>query len=471
MAAARAGMDRKTAAKWRDLDRLPSETVEARPWRTRKDPFAEDWPELELMLEDAPELEAKALFEFVCETMRPGRYSPGQLRTFQRRVGDWRVLNGPDREVFFPQKHVAGEAAQTDFTWLTELEMTIEGEPAALMFCHVVLTYSNWEWGTVCRSESLAALKRGVQATFFRLGKIPTYHQTDNSTAATHRPASGERKFNEDYVSLMAHLGMTPRTTGVGKKEQNGDVEAANGAFKRRVKQHLLLRGHRDFESVDALEKWLQGVCEKANALRDERFAEDLAAMQPLRAQRVPEFTEHDVPVTAWSTIRIKHNTYSVPSRLIRQTVRVRLYEDHVEVRFRDQVQMVCERLLGRHGHTINYRHIIWSLVRKPGAFPRYRYREDLFPTVTFRKAYDALCGEAPSRAADMEYLRILHLAASTLESEVELALQLLLDEGHALNADAVKALVRHERPQVPALATPTVCLDDFDALLQEVAR
>lgn len=471
VAAARSGMDRKTAGKWRDLDRLPSETKQPRLWRTRKDPFAEDWPEVQLMLEDAPELEAKALFEFLCETMRPGRYQPGQLRTFQRRVSNWRVLYGPGKEVFFPQKHVAGEAAQTDFTWLTELEMTIEGEPVELMLCHFVLPYSNWEWGTLCRSESMPALRRGVQSAVFRLGKVPKWHQTDHSSAATHRPSSGDREFNADYASLMEHLGMKPRTIGVGKKEQNGDVEAANGVFKRRVRQHLLLRGHWDFESVDALEKWLQSVCESANALRGERFAEDLAAMEPLRAQRVPEFTEHDVGVTRWSTVRVKHNTYSVPSRLIQQTVKVRLYEDRIEVRFRDQLQMVCERLLGRNGHRINYRHIIWSLVRKPGAFPRYRYREELFPTVTFRKAYDVLCGEVPSRKADIEYLRILHLAASTMESEVEAALQLLLDDDDTLSAEAVKALVTNDRPQVPEMDAPAVCLDDFDALLKEVAR
>ena len=471
IAAAKAGMDPKTARKYRDADRLPSEMKPERTWRTRANPFSEDWPDIELMLDDAPELEAKALFEFVCEQMRPGRYQDGQLRTFQRRVSDWRALHGPEREVFFAQQHRPGEVSQTDFTHLASLEMTILGVPVSLLWCHVVLTYSNWQWGTLSRSESLAALRRGTQAAFFRLGKVTTLHQTDNSTAATHKPSSGKRVFNDDYAALMRHLGMTPRTTGVGKKEQNGDVESSNGAFKRRVKQHLLLRGSRDFESVDALEAWLQGICEKANAQRTTRLAEELAVMQPLRVRRLPEFSEHAATVTSWSTIRISRNTYSVPSRLIGRDVKVRLYDDRLEVYFRGQLQVRCERLLGRNGHRINYRHIIWSLVRKPGAFERYRYREDLFPTLIFRRAFDAITGETPSRATDLEYLRILHLAASTMQDEVEVALALLLEEGEAVTADAVKALLADDERDVPQLKAFEVALEDFDALLTQGAR
>jgi len=471
VAAARAGMHRETARKYERTGKLPSEMKQERRWRTRRDPFAADWPAIEQMLVDAPELEAKALFEFLREEMRPGRYEEGQLRTFQRRVADWRALRGPDREVFFPQVHHPGELAQTDFTWLNELELTISGQPVELLFCHMVLVYSNWEWGTVCRSESLAALRRGVQSSLFRLGRVPASHQTDNSTAATHDLPSGKRKFNADYEALMRHFGMEPRTIAVGKKEQNGDVESAHRAFKRRAKQHLLLRGSRDFDSVSALEEWLQGVCERANELRAEKLAEELKVMAPLPVKRLPEFSEHDAKVTSWSTIRVKHNTYSVPSRLIDRVVKVRLYEDRLEVRFRGQLQLECERVLGRFGHRINYRHIIWSLVRKPGAFANYRYREDLFPSVTFRRAYDALCERLTSRAADIEYLRILHLAASTMESDVELALQVLFDEEAELSAETVKALVVTESPEVPQLEQEAVELAVFDALLSEEVR
>ena len=112
-------------------------------------------------------------------------------------------------------------------------------------------TFSNWLWATVCLSESMAALRKGVQRALFQLGRVPRYHQTDNSTAATHRIPDGKkvffedgkRPFNDDYIALMRHFGMTPRTTAIGAKEQNGDVESENGVIKRRLEQLLLVRG------------------------------------------------------------------------------------------------------------------------------------------------------------------------------------------------------------------------------------
>jgi hypothetical protein len=473
LAAIKAGMDPKTAAKYRDLGKFPSELKERREWRTREDPFEADWPALAERLKDAPELEAKTLFE-VLIAEQPERYEPGQLRTLQRRVSDWRAKYGPDKEVFFAQVHRPGEAMQTDFTWATELGITICGEPFPHMLCHPVLPYSNWEWATVCLSESMPAIKRGVQAAVFRLGKRPTFHQTDNSTAATHRPTEaekGKRPFNEDYLALMRHLGMTPRTIEVGESEQNGDVEALNGALKRRLKQHLLVRKSTDFESVEAYEAWVQEVVTKANQLRATKVAEELAVMQPLSVERLAEHTEEDVLVTGWSTIRVKHNTYSTPSRLIGQTVRVKVFDDRLEVFFGGSHQLTVGRLLGRNNHRINYRHIIWSLVQKPGAFAQYRYREDLFPSLEFRRTYDCLQEKYAGRKADVEYLRILHLAASTMESDVAAALGRLLASGGVTSADQVKAMVSPEQPTVPIVAIPEVDLSIYDSLLSaEVA-
>ena len=474
LAANRAGMDPKTAAKYRDAAALPSELKKPRTWRTREDPFVEDWPVIAGRLAEAPELEAKTLFELLLGEQaadQPPKYDEGQLRTLQRRVRQWRATSGPDKEVFFPQLHRPAEAMQTDFTSTNELKVTIAGEAFEHLLCHAVLPYSNWEWVTVCRSESMLALKRGVQAAVFQLEHVPEWHQTDNSTAATHDLPNGKRDFNDEYKRFIAHLGMKPRTIEPGESHQNGDVEALNGSLKRRLEQHLLVRGSRDFESVDAYEEWLQAAVVKANRLRAPKVAEELALMKKLTVERLIEYRELDVVVTSWSTVRVVHNAYSVPSRLIGERVRVRVYEDRLEVFYGGQQQLSVERLRGRNGHRINYRHIIWSLVRKPGAFAQYRYREELFPTVVFRKAYDALSQRQAGRAADLEYLRILHLAASTLQTSVETALESLLSNGPLTSADQVKALVTPAKPSVPALDVPAVDLSSYDGLLSaEVA-
>lgn len=478
LAAMRAGMDRKTARKYVQSGQLPSESVTPRSWRTHEDAFLEHWPELETMLAESPALEAKTLFDLLLEKY-PGRYEEGQLRTLQRRVKAWRAEHGPDKDVVLAQLHRPGEAAQTDFTWTSELAVTIMGEAFVHMLCVFALPFSNWRWATVCLSESIAALRHGIQRALFQLGRVPEWHQTDNSTAATHRipdgksvtaAGDGKRPFNEDYLAIMRHFGMKPRTTEIAAKEQNGDVEAANGALKRALNQALLVRGSRDFESRDAWQAFVDDVMRKANHRRGARVAADLTAMRELNVGKLPEFVEEDFRVSEWSTVRVKHCAYSVPSRLIGEWVKVRIFEDRIEVWYAGREQLSCERLRGRNLHRIDYRHVIWSLVRKPGGFARYVYREELFPSLAFRQAYDAIQTPHHGVKGDLEYLRILHLAASTMEADVETALSLLFADGRPVTASAVKALVAAKTTiDVPDLVPPTVDLGAYDALIAEV--
>jgi transposase len=468
LASIKAGMDRKTGRKYLESGKLPSELVVERAYRTRPDPFDEDWPMLKKMLDDASDLEGKALFEWLQE-QRPGRYQPGQVRSLQRRIKHWRATEGPDREVFFAQEHRPGEAIQTDFTRGTKLEVTISGEPFEHLICHPVLPYSNWEWVTVCRSESMMALRRGVQAALFQLGRIPQYHQTDNSTAATHDLRTGKRGFNEEYIRFNSHFGMKPRTIGVGKSNQNGDVEASNGVLKRRIKQHLILRGSSDFEDVATYENWLQDIARKANKLRTEKTAQEVRVMRELTVGRVREFKVLKVTVSRESTIRIMRNTYSVASRLIGETLKIHVFDDRLDVFYGGKCQFSLERLLGRNKHRINYRHIIWSMVQKPGAFSRFRYRQEMFPGTVFRRAYDVLCEDlGEGYEADVNYLRILHLAASVSETDTEVALDLFLAAGRVPLADLVKDLVSPREPEVPQMAPLQPDLAQYDDLLQE---
>ena len=475
LAAMRAGMDRKTARKYVKGGALPSELVEARDWRTHPDAFLEHWAELEVLLSESPALEAKTLFEVLQEKC-PDRFEPGQLRTLQRRVKAWRAERGPEKEVVLGQRHRPGEAAQTDFTWMTELAITIAGQAFMHMLCVFVLPFSNWRWASVCLSESIASLRHGVQRALFQLGRVPEWHQTDHSTAATHRIPDAKkgdhagRTFNEDYLAIMRHFGMKPRTTEVGAKEQNGDVEAANGALKRALEQALLVRGSRDFETRDGWQQFIDDAMRKANRGRGQRVADEMAAMRELNVAKLPEFVEEDCRVSEWSTVRVKACAYSVPSRLMGEWVKVRVYEDKIVVRFGDRDELACDRLRGRNLKRIDYRHIIWSLVRKPGGFARYVHREEMFPSLVFRQAYDAIQTPHRGTKGDLEYLRILHLAASTLEADVEAALVLLIASDERITADAVKLLASATKQiEVPDLVRQPIDLGVYDALLAEV--
>lgn len=465
-----AGMHRETARVHAKDGKVPSESTGPRKWRTRVDPIQdEDWAEVVERLREAPELEARALFDHLCEG-HPDRYEPGQVRTLQRRIRDWRAREGPEKDVVLVQQHRPGEALQTDFTSCNELGITIGGEPFPHLLCHVVLPYSNWEWATPCRSESMAALKRGVQEALFRLGRVPDYHQTDNSTAATHDLSTGKRGFNEDYRQFVEHFGMLPRTIAIGESRQNGDVESSNNALKKRLKQHLLLRRSRDFESQAAYEAFLHEILMKANQLRSRRITEEMATMRPIVVSRFPEYREVTVIVTNWSTIRVQRNSYSVPSRLIGARVRVHIHDDRLEIFHGGVLQDTFERLPGRFNHHVDYRHVIGSLLRKPGGFARYRYREDLFPSPVFRRAYDALLERLPEREAVLAYLRILDLAAHDMESTVAAALEAALARRESFTALSIRAQIVPEERTFPTLALPAVDLGAYDALLTLVS-
>lgn len=468
-AAMKSGMHRNTARRHLSRGLLPSDRAERRTYRTRPDPFEADWPGLEAMLVEAPGLEAKTLFGDLRER-RPGVYRDGHLRTLQRRVKAWRASRGPEKEIFFPQEHRPGEASQTDFTWANELAITIRGEPYPHMLCHFALPYSNFGWATPCRSESIAALFEGLQAGLWELGGRPEFSQTDHSTAATHGVGSGRRGFNADYLRLVGHYGMRARTIGVGEKEQNGDVEALNGAMKRDLEQQLLLRGSRDFESHAAYRTWLAQTFRRRNALREPRLSQERQALGPLAATRLPSYTEIAVRVGQGSTVSVRGHAYSVPARLCGERVTVRVYETRVEVLLGNVVEIDVDRLQGKAGHGIQYRHVIGGLMRKPGAFRRYRYRDALFPTQTFRRAYERLTADLSEWAADVEYLRIVSLAAMTMECEVEASLAALLDAGTRPTLDLVRAQVAPATPIAPFLEAPVVDLFAYDALLEAVA-
>jgi|APSaa5957512622_1039677.scaffolds.fasta_scaffold25764_1 transposase InsO family protein len=473
-AAAKANIrSRKTVRKYERQGKLPSELRKPREYRTRSDPFDEDWHEVEALLKNAPALEAKTLFEWLCE-QHPEKYQEGQLRTFQRRVSAWRALNG-SKVLTLEQVHQPGEVLQTDGTWMNELGITIDRQGFSHILIHSVLPYSNWEWGRVVQSESLLAIRMGLQSALVKLGHIPNIHQTDNTTAATHNlgPALkekclSERGFNEEYLQLMTHYGIKPRTIHVGNPNENGDVESSNGAFKRAVKQHLLLRGSCDFESLDAYEIFLWQIMEKRNALRSERLAEELTVMRPLNVELWPQMREIKPRVNGAGIVRVGSNGYSVPSGLKGKRVTLRVYEWQIEVWYANKWVETLPRLTGNNKVHINYHHVINTLLCKPGGFRNYRYRDDLFPRLVFRQAWEYLDRRLSPRKADIAYLRILKLAAGGLETDVAAVLEDVLSSGGHWDDRTVAAHVQPEPAAIPDLLQPAVDLGEYDRLLHQ---
>jgi len=466
----KAGMDEKTARKYRAGGKLPSELERLHTWRTRKDPFEDTWHEIKTMLEINPGLEAKTIFEYL-QRRNAGRFADGQLRTLQRRIKVWRASEGPPKEVFFTQVHYPGQLGQSDFTHMDKLGITIGGRPFDHLIYHFVLTYSNWETGTTCFSESFESLSEGLQNALWKLGGVPENHRTDCLTTAVQKTSHPE-EFTRRYQDLLDHYGLTGCKTNPNSPHENGDVEQRHHRFKRAVDQALLLKNSRDFEDRLEYERFLRRLFKQLNAGRRKRFLEEQAVLHRLPKHRIDACKKSTTTVGPSSTIRVNHNVYSVDSKLIGEHIKVRLFMDHLEIWYSQKKVDTLPRLRGESKHKINYRHIIDSLIRKPGAFENYRYRDELFPTSRFRIVYDDLKKRHSQLQATKQYLNILYLAAKESEAAVDDALRMMIDKNIAISDEQVEAIVQSSEP-VP-IATevhiPAVDLTCYDQLLVEVA-
>ena len=468
LAAAKAGMDVKTARKYLADGRLPGERKPERNWRTRADAFEGVWEEIREQIRTNPGLETKTIFQAL-QRKHPGQFADGQLRTLQRRIKRWRATEGPGQEVFFAQQHVPGRLAQSDFTSMKEVGVTMGGQSFPHLLYHFVLTYSNWEDVTVCYSESFESLSEGLQNALWELGAAPSSHRTDRMSTAVNN-ASDEKEFTQRYEALLRHYRMEGQKIQAGRANENGDVEQRHHRLKRAIAQALLLRGSHDFAGVAEYQQFLRELLQQLNVGRRQRLQAEMQYLKALPERRLESLKRVRVKVDSGSLIYVDRNAYSVSSRLIGEGVEARLGLETVEVWYAGKQMEVLPRLRGRGKHRVDYRHIIDWLVRKPGAFEDYRYRDELFPTSRFRMAWDAL--RELTGQANKRYLEILHLAAREGEARVDDALRTLLEQGEIsagkLNREAVQALLEQDAlaPPVTQVAVGEVSLKSFDDLL-----
>jgi hypothetical protein len=475
IAAAKAGMDEKTARKYVKSGQFPSQCRTVHTWRTRSDPFEGVWEEIMEKLTLNPGLEAKTIFDAL-QREQSGRFSDGQLRTLQRRTKVWRATQGPPKEVFFPQKHYPGDLCASDFTSMNELQITIAGQVFEHLVYHFVLTYSNWEAGTVCFSESYESLSEGLQNALWELGGVPLRHRTDRLSAAVHKECNAQ-EFTARYREFLQHYGLAGEKIQADHANENGDIEQRHRRFKNAVDQSLLLRGSRDFADRKEYETFLQKLFCQLNAGRRQHLAEEVKLLKRLPDRRLDDCKKERAKVGPGSTVRLRHNTYSVHSRLVGEWVDARIYAQHIDIWYAQRKVDTLPRIKGENKHRICYRHIIDWLVRKPGAFENYRYREDLFPGSSFRIAYDYLKAHHSSQVANRQYLQILHLAATESESRVDAILQELLSTAEPIRYETVKGRLSSDRTfnavkDVHIRAVDLFCYDHLlDGSVQEVAH
>ena len=471
VAAAQAGMSERTARRFEANPVLPSQRPSRSGKRTRIDPLEEVWDsEIVPMLTQHPHLRATTILE---ELRRAhADYDERVLRTLQRRVAQWRAISGPERELIFRQEHPPGWQALSDFTDAEVLGVTLAGAPFPHLLYHFWLAFSGWQYVKAIQGgESFTALTEGCQEALWQLGGAPETHRTDRLSAA-YRNLADEDDAARGYKAFCAHYGIEPTRNNAGVSHENGSVEAAHGHLKTRLSEALDLRGSRDFDDLDAYQRFIAEAVGRRNARRRAELALELEAMQPLPKFRTTDFTLASAMVTRSGVICVRDVHYSVPSRLVGHRLKVHVYDDRL-ICFLGAVEVLSLKRVhrGKRGdrrvNVIDYRHVIGSLNKKPQAFRRYVHREALYPRTAFRRAWEALDGALDPRRACRTYVGLLHLAA-THACEARLAdwLDAVLDRGELPDLEAVRLAMTPASITPPALRVIAPDAKAYDALL-----
>jgi hypothetical protein len=470
VAAAKAAISERSARRIESSVTLPSQKSR-RYWRSRPDAFAQVW-ELEVvpLLRNAPKLMAITLLRKLQDDY-PDRFPDGVLRTLQRRIRQWRALEGPPKEVFFPQEHAPGQRGLSDFTAMGELRITIANAPFAHLLYHFVLAFSGWEHvEVVVGGESFEALSKGLQNALWQAGGAPQEHRSDSLSAAFKNLAE-EEDFTVRYTALLDHYGMVGTRNNRGLSHENGSVESSHRYLKEAIEQALLLRGHRDFEDRLTYEGFVREAVMRRNRRNAAAFRIEREQLQDLPARRSTDFVEEEARVTRCGTFTVRAILYSAPSRLIGHRLKVRLYSDRLDCYLSGALVLTLARgtrspINGR-GRMLDYRHFIDALKRKPQAFKGLVFRDALFPREPYRRTWEQLDLKLTQRKACQTIVALLEMAARDgIEGVLAERLDALLLAGELPDVPQLRAEFAPRKAQLPQITIEIPAASVYDALL-----
>lgn len=469
IASAKTGISERTA---RRIDTGECSGIrKQRNWRTRKDPLSLIWTDkLEPMLALEPKLLPATLLDWVNDNC-PEIDADSITRTLQRRVKQWKALYGPGKEVMFLQNKQPGQLGLSDFTQLKRVQITIAGKIFSHLLYHYRLAYSGYSYVKVIfGGESFAALSSGLQDALWQCGGVPHEHRTDSLSAAFNNMSEKE-ELTKRYASLCRHYRIIASRNNPGKSHENGAVESAHGHFKRKLEQALLLNGSSNFNNVEAYQAAINQIVRKINRACQTRFEQERAHLQALPLRRTNDYLEHYVKVISSSTITIKRVTYSVPSRLIGEKLVVHIYDDHLDVYCGHVKALTLTRLYtSRHQRLkqISYKHVINSLVRKPGAFRYSQLRDELLPTADYQQIWQLIDTSMPAKESARYIVNLLHIAANhdCEDSLGRYVLDYLILKSIAPSMEQCRLRFIKQDTLIPAIASIQHSLSDYNQLL-----
>jgi len=465
-AAAKANLSERSGRRI-DKGAMTIESKNERHWRTREDPLETYWQSVVCpLLEEDPELTPITLHEHLCE-IYPDQYDTSSLRTLQRRVKQWRLVHGPEKEVIFRQEKILGEMGISDFTLLKDIVIRIRGEIFDHRLYHYRLVYSGWRFVKVIHGgESFAALSSGLQDAFWQCGGVPKEHRTDSLSAA-YNNQSEKTQFTAQYESLSRHYGFKPTRNNPGVSHENGAIESAHAHLKQRMRQAILLRGSHDFESLEAYQSFIEQIVVKLNRQHKTRIDEERSQLGPLPKHRTHDYSELAVLVTSSATITVKRVLYTVPSRLIGSHLRVHIHDDKLALYAGHELVAELPRLYAKGTlrlRRVDYRHVIDSLAKKPQAFRYSLLRDDLLPSADYQTIWQYVDTHLESKKACKYIVSVLSLAASEdCESELGRYICQGITKQQLPSLDHCREHFSHVPAQYPVTQPYQQSLADYD--------
>ena len=471
VAAAKAAFSGATAYRFEADPRPPSQKVKMRD-RRRPDPLADIFEaEVVPMLEASPGLRAVAIFEEM--QRRHPELAEGVRRTMERRIRGWRALYGADRDVIFRQTHEPGRMGLSDFTDMADLAVTVAGAPLDHRLYHFRLVYSGFEHAhVILGGESYVALAEGLQSALWAVGGAPKEHRSDSLSAAFRNlDAAARRDLTVRYDALCAHYGMEPTRNNRGVAHENGSIESSHGHLKKAVADALLMRGARDFDDLIVYRRFVGEIVSRHNARRAKAIAAERAALQSLPNRRTSDYEETLVTVTSSGGFTLRKVFYTVPSRLIGHRLRVRLYDDRLDLFVGGTPLMTLRRgraaANGKHDQVVDYRHVIHALRRKPMALLGLVYRDQMFPRDAYRHTFERLIECLPARQACRLMVDLLALAHDRgCEAELAQVLDADLAAGRLPDMTTLRARFSPDPAALPTVVVHLTPLAAYEALL-----
>jgi hypothetical protein len=444
--------------------------------RRRPDPLGELFEaEVVPMLEAAPGLRPIAIFEELLR--RHPDLGGGRRRTLERRIRGWRAVHGEDQEVIFRQTHEPGRTGLSDFTDMADLYITIASLPLDHRLYHFRLAYSGFEHAhVILGGESFVALAEGLQNALWLLGGAPREHRTDSLSAAFRNlDEEAQGDLTRRYDALCLHYGMTPTRNNAGIAHENGAIESPHGHLKRAIADALLMRTSCDFPDLPAYRAFVDHLIARCNARNAKRIESERPILQRLPDRRTCDYEDVTVRVTSSGGFRLRKVFYTVPSRLIGHRLRVRLFDDRLEVFVGGTPLLTLPRgrclPSGRHDQVVNYHHVIHALRRKPMALLNLVYRDQLFPREPYRLAFPALLHALPERQACRATVDLLALAHDR-GCEAELADRLAADlrAGRLPDLAALRGRFAPDPAGLPDVTVTLASLASYECLLTSAA-